>query len=177
MRQVSDKTAFTLIGCVSLGVLAFLYWLLYVHVPVGTAAPAWVTSLPALNACLNASSAVCLLCGFYFILKGDRVVHRRFMLSALGFTAVFLVSYISYHHFMGSTKFGGQGWIRPLYFTVLISHIFLSAVVLPLSLIILFFALTARFATHKKIARVTFPIWLYVSVSGVAVYFLLNPYR
>ncbi len=99
------------------------------------------------------------------------------MLSALGFTTIFLASYITYHHFMGSTKFGGQGWIRPLYFFILVSHVLLSAAVLPLAMVVLFFALTGRFDRHKKIARRTFPLWLYVSISGVAVYFMLVPYR
>ena len=175
MRQISDKAAFLNIGILSLAVLAFLGWLLYLHAPLSNA-PSWVRALPALNACFNASSACCLILGFWQIKSGNRELHQRFMLTALGLTVAFLVSYITYHHFMGNTKFLGQGWIRPFYFFILITHILFSAITLPLGLTILFFALTGRFERHKKLARLTFPLWLYVCVTGVLVYFLIRPY-
>jgi putative membrane protein len=176
MRIISDKTAFAAIGILSFVVLAFLAWLLYLHVPQGSQTPAWVVGLPALNACFNASSAVSLLLGIFFIKKGNKEAHLRCMLTALTFTVAFLISYITYHHFMGNTKFLGQGWMRPAYFFILITHICLSALTLPLVLTVLFFATTGRFDRHKRLARVTFPMWLYVCVSGVAVYFLIQPY-
>lgn len=176
MRPISDKKAFAAISVLSLSVLGFLGWLLYIHVPTGAATPAWVRELPALNACLNSSSACCLLFGLITIKMGKREAHLRLMLTALAFTTAFLASYVTYHHFMGNTKFMGQGFIRPVYFFILISHILLSAITLPLGLTVLFFAATGRFDKHKKLARVTFPLWLYVCVSGVAVYFLIRPY-
>jgi putative membrane protein len=176
MQRISDSAAFSLIAALSLGVLAFLGWLLYIHVPEGAAVPAWVASLPGLNAVFNSSSGCCLLIGLGCILSGRRDWHQRFMLSALTFTTFFLVSYVTYHHFHGDTKFLGQGWIRPLYFFILITHILASGITLPLALTLLFFAFTARFEKHKKIARITYPIWLYVCVTGVAIYFFLKPY-
>jgi putative membrane protein len=100
----------------------------------------------------------------------------RFMLSATAFSALFLVSYITYHYFHGDTKFPAHGWIRPVYFFILITHISLSMVALPLILGTLWWALRSEFRFHKKIARWTFPIWLYVSVTGVIVYFVLRAY-
>jgi len=98
----------------------------------------------------------------------------KLMLSAVGVAGVFLASYIVYHHFHGDTRFGGQGLIRPVYFFILITHITGSIVALPLVLTTLFFAGTKRFERHRKLARVTFPVWLYVSVTGVAVFFFLK---
>ncbi len=158
----------------SAGIAAFLIWLIYFKGRV--AAPDWVASLPAANATFNSLSAICLTLGYINIRRGNRLVHMRFMLSATFFSGLFLISYITYHFFHGDTKFPGQGWVRPVYFGILISHIGLSMVALPLILAALWFALRNQFRTHKKIARWTFPIWLYVSVTGVIVYFVLNHY-
>jgi len=158
---------------VSAGVLGFLMWLLYFR-PAVAGAPSWTSSLPTLNACLNFTSAVLLSAGFVAIKSGHRERHKKFMFAAVLVAGTFLVSYIIYHHFHGDTRFGGEGLIRPIYFFVLISHIALSMVALPLVLTTLFFAGTKQFGRHKKLARFTFPIWLYVSVTGVAVYFFLT---
>ncbi len=157
----------------SAGVLGFLFWLLYFRSAVA-GAPSWTISLPTLNACLNFTSAVLLTAGFVAIKKGHRERHQKLMLAAVLVAGTFLVSYIIYHHFHGDTRFGGEGLVRPIYFFVLISHIALSMVALPLVLTTLFFAGTEQFQRHKKLARFTFPIWLYVSVTGVAVYFFLK---
>ena len=157
----------------SVGVLGFLFWLLYFR-PAAAGAPSWTISLPTLNACLNFTSAVLLTAGFVAIKNGQRERHKKLMLAAVFVAGTFLVSYIIYHHFHGDTRFGGEGLVRPIYFFVLISHIVLSMVALPLVLTTLFFAGTAQFQRHKKLARFTFPIWLYVSVTGVAVYFFLK---
>jgi putative membrane protein len=100
----------------------------------------------------------------------------RFMLGATTFSALFLVSYITYHYFHGDTKFPGQGWIRPVYFLILISHIGLSMAALPLILATLWYAMRNQFRFHRAVARWTFPVWLYVSVTGVIVYFVLRSY-
>ncbi|MEE2703491.1 MAG: DUF420 domain-containing protein [Myxococcota bacterium] len=156
-------------------VSAFLFWLIYLKdTPPG--GPEWVARLPALNALLNASAGSCLAAGFVQIRRGRRRAHVRFMLTALGFSGLFLASYITYHHFHGDTPFPGQGWVRPLYFTVLISHIVCSVVVMPLILATLWRASRSDFVRHRRIARWTFPIWLYVSVTGVVVYGMLRAY-
>jgi putative membrane protein len=132
-----------------------------------------LSSIPALNAVLNASSAVFLLAGLTCILRGKVLAHKICMLSAFVCSTVFLGFYLYFHFRAGLIRFGGQGWIRPVYFTILISHTILAVVSLPLVLITLSFALSSRFAKHRRIARWTLPIWLYVSITGVIVYWLL----
>src|ERR1700676_1679354 len=158
----------------SVAIASFLVWLVYFKGRV--AAPDWVAALPAANASFNSMSALCLILGYINIRRVNRVTHMRFMLTATVFSALFLVSYVIYHFFHGDTKFPGQGWIRPVYFFILISHIGLSMVALPLILGALWFALRNQFRFHRRIARWTFPIWLYVSVTGVIVYFFLKSY-
>ncbi|HXB97181.1 MAG TPA: DUF420 domain-containing protein [bacterium] len=170
-----DRQAFTWIGLFSAAALAFLVWLIY-FAGGQAPAPAWATALPPLNAALNGSSAACALAGYLAIRSGRRRLHRGLMLSALLFSALFLVSYVCYHHFHGETHFGGQGWIRPVYFFILITHVALSALVLPLLLTVVWFAGIEAFARHKALARWVFPLWLYVGVTGVLVYLLLRPY-
>jgi putative membrane protein len=127
----------------------------------------------ALNASLNAASAVCLVLG-YLMIRSRRIPgHRVCMSAAFLLSTAFLVSYVIYHLNVGSVRFTGQGWIRPVYFTLLISHIVLAAAILPLALITLARALRGRFDAHRRIARWTLPIWLYVSVTGVVIYWLL----
>jgi putative membrane protein len=156
----------------SLAVASFLIWLIYFKGRV--AAPDWVLALPVANASFNSLSALCLIFGYINIRRGNRIVHMRFMLSATLFSGLFLVSYILYHFYHGDTPFPGHGWIRPVYFFVLISHVGLSMVALPLILAALWYALRNQFQIHRRIARWTFPIWLYVSVTGVIVYFSLR---
>jgi len=132
-----------------------------------------VSSLPRLNACLNAASAVLLVTGYSFIRRKKVLAHKICMLSAVACSAVFLASYIYFHFKAGVIYLQGRGWIRPAYFTILTTHTILAVAILPLVLITLTFALRARFAKHKAIARWTFPIWLYVSVTGVVIYWLL----
>lgn len=132
-----------------------------------------VHDLPALNATLNGISSVLLLAGLAFIRAKQPERHRLCMLSAFACSCLFLASYLIYHAQVGSVPFTGQGWIRPIYFTILITHIVLAALVPPLALITLFRAWRERFEQHKKIARWTFPIWMYVSVTGVTIYWML----
>jgi len=130
-------------------------------------------SWPAFNATLNAISAVLLTAGFISIRVGRRERHRALMIAAFSTSVLFLISYLAYHAQVGSVRFQGQGWIRPVYFSVLLSHTVLAAAVPFLAVMALARALRADFARHRHIARWALPIWLYVSVTGVAVYLLL----
>jgi putative membrane protein len=132
-----------------------------------------VTDLPAVNAALNATSAVLLASGYGFIRRRQITAHKRCMLAACATSALFLLSYLTYHYQVGSMPFRGQGWVRLLYFTILISHTILAAAIVPLALITLFRAWKEDFTKHMRIARWTLPIWLYVSLTGVIVYVML----
>ncbi len=158
----------------SVTIAAFLVWLIYFKGKV--AAPSWVLYLPAANAVFNSLSAICLVFGYVNIRRGNRLIHMRFMVTATVFSALFLLSYITYHYFHGDTKFPGHGAIRPVYFSILISHIGLSVIALPFILGTLWYALRTQFRFHRAVARWTFPIWLYVSVTGVIVYLMLRAY-
>ncbi len=135
--------------------------------------PVSIHALPALNATLNAIAAVLLACGYVLIRRGRRGQHRRVMIAAFVTSSLFLVSYVIYHAQVGSVPFTRHGFVRPLYFTILATHVILAAVVLPLALVTLWRGLSARFDRHRRIARWTLPIWMYVSVTGVLVYVLL----
>jgi putative membrane protein len=132
-----------------------------------------VHDLPAVNATLNGVAGVLLLIGFLLIRSRRIDLHRRFMIAAFVASALFLVSYLVYHAQVGSVRFTRQGFVRPLYFTILITHVVLAAAVLPLAILTLTRGLKGRFSAHRAIARWTLPIWLYVSVTGVLVYVLL----
>ena len=132
-----------------------------------------ISDLPTLNATLNTISTVLLTIGFLMIRRRKIVAHRNCMIAAFVVSGLFLTSYLIYHYHAGSTPFEGSGWIRFIYFTVLIPHIILAASILPLALITLYFALRKRFTKHRRIARWTLPIWLYVSVTGIIVYWML----
>jgi uncharacterized membrane protein YozB (DUF420 family) len=132
-----------------------------------------VSDLPTLNAILNGVSACLLVTGWFFIRRREIAKHRACMLSAFAASAAFLVSYVVYHANVGSVPFQGHGIVRPIYFTILITHVILAAVILPLALVTLSRALAARFDRHRAIARWTLPIWLYVSVTGVVIYAML----
>ena len=133
------------------------------------------TFFPALNAFLNGTSAVLIGCGYYLIKTGRREAHKRMMIAAVLTSTLFLISYLYYHLVLraGVTHFQGEGWSRPLYFAILLSHTVLAVVVVPFVLVTLSRALKGNFARHKAIARYTFPIWMYVSVTGVVIYVML----
>jgi putative membrane protein len=132
-----------------------------------------VTALPTVNAVLNGTCALLLATGFVLIRRRRIVAHRACMQAAFAVSVLFLISYLVYHVRVGSVPFPGQGWIRPVYFAILISHTALAALVPPLALTTLVLGLRARYHRHRRIARWTLPIWLYVSVTGVAVYWML----
>ena len=131
------------------------------------------SDLPALNATLNATSAILLTIGWVLIRRGRWRQHRAVMISAFCTSVLFLISYLTYHAHIGSKHFAGQGTIRIVYFTILFTHTILAAVIVPLVLVTLSRGLTARFDRHRAIARWTLPLWMYVSVTGVVVYFML----
>jgi uncharacterized membrane protein YozB (DUF420 family) len=132
-----------------------------------------LTDLPLLNAGLNAVSAILLSVGYRFIRRRQITAHKRCMLAACATSALFLISYLTYHYSVGSMPFRGQGWVRPLYFTILISHTLLATAIVPLVLITLFRAWKGDFLRHAHLARWTWPMWMYVSVTGVIIYVML----
>jgi putative membrane protein len=132
-----------------------------------------LNNLPAVNASLNALSGVLLLIGYVLIRNRRIEQHRKVMIAAFAASALFLVFYVIYHAQVGSVPFARQGFVRPLYFTILVTHVTLAATVPPLAIITLSRGLKARYTQHRRIARWTFPIWMYVSVTGVLVYVLL----
>jgi uncharacterized membrane protein YozB (DUF420 family) len=132
-----------------------------------------LTDLPTLNAILNTISAMLLLFGFIRIRQGRRETHRKFMLSALATSALFLISYVIYHSLAGSVPYPHHDWTRPIYFAVLIPHVILAAVMVPFILIAVRHALRGDFTRHKRLVRWVWPVWMYVSASGVVIYFML----
>ena len=128
---------------------------------------------PVINATLNGTSAVLLLVGHSLIKRGRMAAHRAVMISAIVTSSLFLISYLYYHYHVGSVRFPGHGWSRPVYYTILISHTLLAITIVPLVIITLIRALRERFDRHAAIARWTYPLWLYVSVTGVVIYFML----
>jgi putative membrane protein len=135
--------------------------------------PEYISYLPHLNAILNSTSAVFLTAGYVFIRLGRIRAHRNCQMTAVVTSTVFLVSYLTYHYYHGDTKFLGQGIVRPFYFAVLISHVILAIVIVPMVLVTLYRALRFDFIRHRRIARWTLPLWLYVSITGVIVYLML----
>ena len=174
----ADSTPRSVVGvivAVSGLAVSFLLWLLYVHHASSDFAGRWMF-LPALNALLNGLCAIALCIGLYFIKNHNREAHRTSMLLAFAFSSAFLISYIVNHALHGDTIFPGHGLVRTLYLSILGSHVILSIVALPMVLTTFFFSLTGRFPMHRRIARFTFPIWLYVSISGVVVFAFLKAY-
>lgn len=135
--------------------------------------PGWIGHLPAVNASLNALSGILLLIGYAFMKKGRIRAHRRTMIAATVTSGIFLVSYLIYHYQARMTPFAGTGGWRTLYFSILISHVILAIAIVPLALMTLRRGLRGAIPAHKRIARVTFPLWVYVSATGVLVYFFL----
>lgn len=135
-----------------------------------------LTFLPPIYASINALTAVLLMVGFLAIKNKKIALHKKLMSTAIGCSVLFLVMYVAYHMTSNSTSYGGEGAMRTIYFFILISHIILSVVIIPFVLITYVRAITNNIERHKKIARITFPLWLYVAVSGVIVYIMISPY-
>ena len=169
---MKDRLFLSGIGLVSFFVLLSVGFILLGR-QGGIRGDADVSVLPALNAVLNGTSALLLTVGYLFIRRKKVTAHKICMLTAFGVSSLFLVSYLIYHYQVGSMAFPGYGWIRSVYFTLLISHIILAAFIVPLALTTIYRAWSEQFDKHMRIARWTLPLWLYVSVTGVIVYLML----
>ncbi len=169
----NESLANKIITITSIIIFVFLTWLIYFKNPAQTNSE-WINYLPHLNASLNSLTTIFLILGLVKI-KSGRIKEHKVMMYLATFTSfLFLVSYVTYHHFHGDTKFTQEGVIRIIYFFILITHILLSIVQVPLILSTHYLAHTQNFIKHKKIAKWTFPIWLYVSITGVLIFFFLN---
>ena len=165
----------TILGC-SAGVVLLLVWLLYFKEPIAKYSDRFLF-LPALNAAFNALSSLCLVSGYRAIRRGQRERHMRFMLSGLFFSTCYFIGYITHHHLHGDTLFQGAGLIRPIYFFILITHVALAALTLPLIPTAVYLAFSGKFVSHKRVARLALPVWLYVSVTGVVIFLMLELFR
>jgi len=172
---MKDRYINIAIALVSIAIPLVVASLFYLK-PAGTSVGFDLKILPALNASLNFTIAILLLVGHHFMKRNEIRSHKLCMLAAVGLSALFLISYVTYHSMAAETHYGGEGIIRYLYFFILISHILPAAVIVPLVLITVVRALRERFDRHRKIARWTYPLWLYVAITGVIVYLMLRPY-
>lgn len=169
----AENRAFLVFNAIlSSAAFGFLGWLLLIH--DGGGASADLSFLPAVNATLNSVAATLIVCGWVAIRRGNARTHRYFMVSAFAASALFLVSYVIYHYTHGDTRYTGQGAMRLVYFAVLITHVLFSMAVVPMALSALWLAYKKRFSAHRRVARIPAPIWLYVSVTGVAIFFMLR---
>ena len=169
----NSRTAIAAILAISAAATLFLFWLIYLH-PAADTTGTQYAFLPALNAILNGLSAISLLIGFTFIKSRKIAQHRAAMITAFIFSTLFLVSYILHHALHGDVRYPAHATFRTLYLWLLGSHIILAIVALPLVLVTFFFSLTGRIRQHRAVARWTFPIWLYVSVTGVITFVMLR---
>lgn len=176
LKKTSNTLINSVIGIISVAVPALVIAMLKFSPPEITHSIN-LAVFPKLNACINTGTTLCLIIGLFFIKNKNSKAHKTAMLSALFLSVLFLLSYVIYHTLKEEdSKFGGAGFIRYLYFFILLSHILLSAIVLPFVLKTFSFALQANFVTHKKWAKFTFPVWLYVAITGVLVYIFMAPY-
>lgn len=171
--RANTRPAIVAILAVSVAASLFLFWLIYKH-PAADSTSTKFAFLPALNAVLNGLSATALLVGYTFIRARKIAAHRASMITAFLFSTLFLVSYILHHYLHGDVRYPVHAALRTVYLPLLASHIVLAVIALPLILITFFFSLSGRFVQHRKVARWTFPIWLYVSVTGVITYVMLR---
>ncbi len=175
LKDISLVKALSTIILISTAAFLFLVWLLF-YKGGGNYSSDLIQNLPALNALLNGTSTVLLLFGYHAIRHRKYKRHMKFNLTAFFTSVLFLISYVIYHSFEGDTHFSAQGAIKYIYFTILISHIILSAVVVPLILTSFYLAFSGKIKTHRKVSKFTLPVWLYVSVTGVVIFFMLYAY-
>ena len=174
--KLSDKAFFRIAMVVSVVVFLLVVILNKRILNPPTEFPAFIYKLPMLHAIINGTCAVLLILSLRAIKGGNVAKHKLLNITAFCLSAVFLLSYVTYHFFVPETSYGGEGAMKYVYYTILISHIFLSAIVLPMILLAFWYALNNNIAKHRKIVRFTYPIWLYVAVTGVLVYLLISPY-
>ena len=172
-NPTADRRFFVFNAIVSTAAIGFLVWLTMIQNGVA-GVEVDLSFVPAVNAGLNAFAACLLTAGYVAIRRGQRELHKRLMVSAYACSAVFLIGYVIYHAVHGDTAFAGEGAIRAFYYAVLLTHIPLSMLIVPGGLTIFYFAYRGEFTRHRRIARIILPIWLYVSVTGVLIYFLLH---
>ena len=172
-QAAADRRFYVFTAIASTLALGLLAYLLLVR-KGDPAATVDLRFMPAVNAALNSLSATLLTLGYLAIRRGNRSLHQRLMVSAFASSGLFLVGYLAYHYVHGDTKFAGTGAVRAIYFFILITHILLSMFVVPGALLTLYFAWRKSFARHHKVAKVLLPVWLYVSVTGVVIFFMLR---
>ena len=172
--QKNDPKAKWLIGIFSFVVFAAVVILGRVKLEVDLGFDVHIFA--AINAVINSAIAVLLIAALWAVKAKKYLLHKQMMITALLLSVLFLVSYIAHHLLAGDTKFGGEGAIRTVYYVILITHIFLAAIILPFILFTAYRALTAEYATHKKLAKYTWPLWLYVAITGPVVYWMISPY-
>lgn len=171
--RANTRPAIAAILAISAAATLFLFWLIYQH-PAADSSSVKFTFLPALNAVLNGLSATALLVGYTFIRSRKIEAHRASMITAFIFSTLFLISYILHHYLHGDVRYPVHAALRSVYLPLLASHIILAIVALPLVLVTFFFSLSGRIPQHRKVARWTFPLWLYVSVTGVITFVMLR---
>ncbi|WP_038030317.1 DUF420 domain-containing protein [Thermonema rossianum] len=176
LTSSQDRLYRRLIGVVSVAIPIVVAILFYLQRTDKNITYESVDFLPHLNAFINSATFVALIAGFIAIKRKNIAWHRLWMMTAFVLSSIFLISYVIYHTFGTHTPYGGEGWIRTVYFFILITHIALSAVVVPFVLFALYFAYTKQYAKHRKVVKWAYPIWAYVAASGVAVYLMISPY-
>lgn len=176
LQKISNKSINIIIIVISIAVPTLVMALLKIT-PPDVKLSFDLHFFPKFNAMLNSGTTICLLLGFIFIKSKQIKLHRASMMTAMLLSAIFLISYVFYHTLKAEdTKFGGEGIIRYIYYFILVTHIILAAIIMPLVLKTFAFALTNQIASHKKWAKITFPLWFYVAITGVLVYVFLAPY-
>lgn len=173
LRSLAGPKVVACIALLSAGVFGFLMWLLFIRQSSGESS-ALIDTLPAIDGMMNLLSAIFLISAWRAVRRRKYVRHIQFIFAALACSLVFLIGYVTYHSFHGDTHFQGAGIVRPIYFLILITHIVLSAVMLPLILTSLYLALSGKFRIHKRVSRWTLPVWLYVSITGVVIFLMLK---
>ena len=176
MNSLSDKFIFRFVTGISIFVLLVVIILNRKVIPVTIETPSFVFFLPKLNAFINGTCSILLISSLYFIKKKDIQTHKRINIITFVFSSLFLVSYILFHYFVKETHFGGEGAIKMIYYFILVTHIVLAAGVLPLILLSFHRGLQMDIVRHRKLVKWAFPIWLYVTVTGVVVYIMISPY-
>lgn len=172
----NEKRVFRLVLAISVLVTILVFVLNEKVIPAPENYPSFINHLPKLHAILNGSTFVLLLLSLRAIRSGNVPLHKKLNLTAFGLSAVFLISYVTYHYLAGDTKYGGEGFMRSVYFFILITHIVLAAITLPLVLWSFYLGLKDDRTRHRKVVRWSYPIWLYVAFTGVLVYLFLSPY-
>jgi putative membrane protein len=176
LKTLNEKSLSLIVYAVSIVICLAVAFLIYFPQALAVGGGMNVSYLPRFHAFLNGSVAVCLVVGYTLVRQKRYKAHKTAMVTAFILSSIFLVSYVIYHSQAPATKFGGEGWIRPVYYTILLTHIVLAAGILPLALFTIVRSWRGEFAKHKAIARWTLPLWLYVAITGVVVYFMIAPY-